>query len=71
MTFMYNGQVNVSQERLNSFLQTAELLQIKGLTEMNDQEELSTKVSCCNFFHCGSDVSFGRYGMVFKVDSRI
>ncbi|CAG7828110.1 unnamed protein product [Allacma fusca] len=39
VTFMYNGQVNISQERLSSFLQTAELLQIKGLTDMNDQEE--------------------------------
>ena len=46
VTFMYNGQVNVSQERLNSFLQTAELLQIKGLTDMNDQEENTAKVSC-------------------------
>lgn len=36
---MYNGQVNVTQERLPSFLQTAELLQIKGLTDMNDKSE--------------------------------
>ena len=42
VTFMYNGQVNISQERLSTFLQTAELLQIKGLTEMNDKEETST-----------------------------
>jgi len=37
VAFMYNGQVNVTQERLPSFLATAELLQIKGLTDMNDR----------------------------------
>lgn len=35
---MYNGQVNVTQERLSCFLQTAEMLQIKGLTDMNDNK---------------------------------
>ena len=40
VTFMYNGQVNVSQERLPTFLQTAELLQIKGLTDMNEKEDV-------------------------------
>jgi len=36
---MYNGQVNVSQDRLQTFLAAAELLQIKGLTDVNDKEE--------------------------------
>lgn len=37
VAFIYNGQVNVTQERLNCFLQTAEMLQIKGLTDMSDK----------------------------------
>lgn len=44
--FMYNGQVNVSQERLPSFLQTAEILQIKGLTDSaSDKEETVSPIA--------------------------
>lgn len=32
LTFIYQGVVYVSEKKLASFLQTAELLQIKGLT---------------------------------------
>jgi len=33
LTFMYHGEVNISQEDLNSFLAVAEDLQVKGLTQ--------------------------------------
>ncbi|XP_059479503.1 protein bric-a-brac 2-like isoform X20 [Neocloeon triangulifer] len=41
--FMYNGEVNVEQEQLASFLHTAELLQVQGLTNSNKDSETKTK----------------------------
>merc|ERR1719430_1900376 len=35
LSFMYNGEVNVAQEELNSFLAVAEELRVKGLTQNN------------------------------------
>ena len=37
LNFMYHGEVNVAQEELNSFLSVAEDLQVKGLTQGQDE----------------------------------
>ena len=45
LDFMYNGEANVAEEELNSFLAVAEELKIKGLTENQSkgkQESSST-----------------------------
>jgi len=39
MSFLYNGEVNVCQDDLNSFLAAAEDLKIKGLTQNQDKRE--------------------------------
>ena len=36
LAFMYNGEVNIAQEQLNSFLAVAEDLKVKGLTQGKD-----------------------------------
>ena len=40
--FMYRGEVNVSQNNLGALLKTAEVLRVKGLTEVTDQQEEMT-----------------------------
>ena len=37
--FIYNGEVNVSQTQLASFIKTAEMLHIKGLSADSDTED--------------------------------
>lgn len=44
LQFMYRGEVNVRQEELATFLKTAEMLQIKGLTG-EDSPSVSTIIS--------------------------
>jgi len=43
---MYHGEVNVAQESLNSFLAVAEDLQIKGLTQTDQNKDRSTSAIC-------------------------
>ena len=39
LDFIYYGEVNVAQEELNSFLEVAEELEVKGLTQNKSQKE--------------------------------
>lgn len=41
--FMYQGEVNVQQEHLSSFLNTAEMLAVQGLTDTTNPETLIVK----------------------------
>ena len=38
--FVYKGEVNVVQSQLASFLKTAEMLQVKGLSGDDDEEQV-------------------------------
>ena len=50
LNFMYQGEVQVDQERITTFLRTAETLQIKGLTDhpLKDQCQKTSSVSVCS-----------------------
>ena len=45
INFMYQGEVNVAQEELNSFLAVAEDLRVKGLTQSNSGSKSSSSPS--------------------------
>jgi len=43
LNFMYNGEVNVAQEELNTFLSVAEDLKVKGLTQNDSDNQKNNK----------------------------
>lgn len=43
LRFMYNGEVNIGHEQLNDFLKTAQLLQVRGLADVNGPQPRSTQ----------------------------
>ncbi|XP_041973896.1 zinc finger and BTB domain-containing protein 14-like [Aricia agestis] len=44
INFMYHGEVNIFQEQLESFLLTAEFLEVKGLTDNVEEESSKSKI---------------------------
>ena len=48
LAFMYEGQVNVSQTRLHTFMKLAEVLQVRGLTDAQTARTRSDKVGIQN-----------------------
>lgn len=44
INFMYHGEVNIFQEQLESFLITAELLEVKGLTDNMEDESAKSQL---------------------------
>lgn len=45
LSFMYNGEVNVSHEQLSDFLKTAHLLQVRGLADVNGSTSKLSSIS--------------------------
>lgn len=44
LRFMYNGEVHIGHEQLNDFLKTAQLLQVRGLADVNGPQPKSVPV---------------------------
>ena len=51
LNFMYAGEVAVDQDRISSFLRTAEMLQVKGLIDhpLKEQCQKTNSVSISNY----------------------
>merc|ERR1712013_763197 len=45
LNFMYHGEVNVAQEELNSFLDVAEDLKVKGLTQSSPEDQKNSRIN--------------------------
>ena len=52
--FMYKGSVNVSQAQLASFIKTAEMLQVRGLSGDDEKVRLATERKFCGTHAAGA-----------------
>lgn len=57
--FIYHGEVNVHQRSLSSFLKTAEVLRVSGLTQQADQTDRDeVRASLLHFYFTPSTTFF-------------
>ena len=47
---MYSGEVNITQEQLSHFLQTADLLHVRGLADADESTEKPAQVRQQNLY---------------------
>lgn len=64
LAFMYEGQVNVSQTRLHTFMKLAEALQVRGLTDTQNARARLEKVSHSGPI-CGLVLNTDSYGCLW------
>jgi hypothetical protein len=67
--FMYRGEVNVSQNQLGNLLKTAEILRVKGLTEVNDSDGMKSEHDNDSSFHMNTSSAMDHSGIGGKVSS--
>ena len=67
--FMYRGEVNVSQNQLGNLLKTAEVLRVKGLTEVNDSDGMKSEADGSFHMNTTSGNSMDHSGICGKSSS--
>lgn len=69
LRFMYNGEVHVGQEQLPAFLKTAQMLQVRGLADVNSGTS-STKIPSSSAGNNGSaPVSCPHGSLIWKLEN--
>lgn len=66
--FIYHGEVNVHQRNLTSFLKTAEVLRVSGLTQQVDDRDEVSKIKI--FKNQINKSNFHSYENVFNIRTK-
>jgi broad-like protein len=65
--FIYHGEVNVHQRSLSSFLKTAEVLRVSGLTQQQAEETNNVRIMQNFFFLLNLNKNFFHSWLKYKV----